>query len=81
MYAIEKNVPVLGKPRGDSLYPFRQMEIGDSFFVPLKPGEKRVEVQGRVLATARTVIGSKKIITRSVEENGVEGIRVWRKDR
>jgi hypothetical protein len=46
MYAIEKNVPVpkeiiMLKVRGrPPLYPFRCMDVGDSFYVPL--GDRNV---------------------------------------
>ncbi len=81
MFNIEKNVPVPFKNTPTALYPFRQMEIGDSFFIPLKEGDVMQMLQSRVAATARTVLGPKKISTRCVTENGVKGLRVWRVDR
>lgn len=46
-FTVEKNVPI---PRsnwtGNYRYPFRQMEIGDSFFVPGdSPGEAAIRVR------------------------------------
>lgn len=54
MYAIEKNVPV---PTTDSrgrpnLYPWGQMQVGDSFAVPIS-AENKVAMRRRLWAGAR----------------------------
>lgn len=70
---IDKGVP-LPKRRlpSEPMYPWRSMEIGDSFFV-----EKRgASMTKQALAAGKA--SNRKFITRSVEENGVTGIRVWR---
>jgi hypothetical protein len=46
MYQIDKDIliPSIGhsRERPSTVYPFRQMEIGDSFFVPNKDEEKKI---------------------------------------
>lgn len=65
---ITKGVPA---PRGrKSKYPFREMEIGDSFFAP---GSSVIGIHG--CARRHRPM---KFTCRSVVENGIAGIRVWR---
>lgn len=67
MYEIEKKIPVPGSPL--SIYPFKQMEVGDSFLVP---GNNRTAVS---VAMTRTALGTTKKFT---SRKTAEGIRVWR---
>ena len=75
MFKIDKNKPFTSK---SSKYPFKDMKKGDSFLVPLKDVEDRVETRierARVLAAS---FQSKiKIKTRTIVEES--GIRVWLK--
>ena len=65
---ITKGVPT---PRGrKSKYPFRDMEVGDSFFAP---GSSVIGIHG--CARRHRPM---KFTCRSIVENGVAGIRVWR---
>jgi len=77
-YQIEKNVPVAyrqGGP-GNARFPFAEMEVGDSFYIPWgDEGEKRVR------GTVSNAMGAfqlrnkpKKLISRKVDD----GLRVWR---
>lgn len=73
MIKIDKGVPMpetRGKP---NTYPIRELEVGDSFFAP---GKIRTGMTGTMrlirLETGRT------FTTRSVTEDGIAGIRVWR---
>lgn len=68
-YQIEKGIPI---PDGiNSLYPFRQMEVGDSFLIR---GKTASQVAGAVnSAKIRT---GWKFKTRTIPE----GVRVWRTD-
>lgn len=72
---IDKGIPLApsqpGKGGGrKTIYPWRQMEVGDSFFVPDR--------------TIRSFSGSaaqhrpRRFSMRTVVENGVSGIRIWR---
>ncbi len=65
-YVIEKGIPA---PSARGKYPFAQMEVGDSFFVP----DKTTATFGGVLSHARKRTGF-GFVMRS--ENG--GLRVWR---
>ena len=67
MYEIEKGVPM---PPSKTLYPFAQMEIGDSFFVP----NKTTSSFSGTIANRRP----KKFKSSAVMEKGVKGVRVWR---
>lgn len=77
MYEIEKDVPVpeSGACRvRPAKYPFRQLQIGESFFVPVSNGQTTTRLQ-RTLSScaARQRV---KVQTRVVEN----GVRVWRKE-
>ena len=76
VFNIEKGVP-LPKDYGlkDRL-PLTDMEPGDSFFVPIMD-EQAGRVRNRIAQHAYRSKGM-KFTLRSVTEDGVEGIRVWR---
>lgn len=69
MYEIEKNVPVPRGTQGGVVYPFREMQPGDSFFVPKEKAEsaKRSAYLWGGRHTA-------KMTTRSADG----GVRIWR---
>ena len=73
MYEIEKNVPV-AEPWGGYRYPFKQMEIGDSFFIPADGDLKKTKSSMASRATRYGARTGKRFVVRNV--NG--GIRVWR---
>lgn len=84
---IEKNVPIPPVKRGrPSSYGFKDMEVGDSFFVPSRRSaagklEKQELTMARIsnaLARYRKHHPEFNITRRSVTEDGVAGIRVWR---
>lgn len=64
---IEKNVPI---PTGNGPYPLKDMEIGDSFFVPNKSHNS---ISGYTSSHR-----PKKFTVMKCEENGIKGLRVWR---
>jgi hypothetical protein len=69
MIKVEKNVPLAPDARGKAMYPWHEMEVGDSFFVP---GKTAVQMS----SSARNVslrLG-KKFSCRTTPE----GVRVWR---
>jgi len=74
-FKIDKNVPIpegrWGKRR--KKYPFDEMEVGDSFFIH---GGKQESITS-IMRHWREKLGH-KYTTRSVVENGVKGVRVWR---
>ena len=72
-FKIEKGLAL--PPRKGARYPFREMEVGDSFFVPC-PDEEKIKRQNRLSgASARPKErGLGKFSVRQVEG----GLRVWR---
>lgn len=67
---IDKHVPMPGKR---NKYPWSELQPGDSFFVP---GREVKSFGSQVHASSvRTGHG---YTTRTVVENGVRGVRVWR---
>lgn len=71
MIQIDKNIEIPGAEY-NSKYPLRNMECGDSFFVP---GKTVSAISG---STSRYRKKGWKFVCRTVTENGVEGVRVWR---
>jgi len=70
-YKIDKGIPV-PEPnvRGrTSKYPFRQMEVGDSVFIP-----RMASTISGLLSQAKPM----KFTTRTATEDGIKGTRVWR---
>jgi hypothetical protein len=65
-FPIEKGIPVPPDIRGLRKYPWNLMDTGDSFFVPNR----------KVVMPPKHP--TKKWTQRTVEENGVRGIRIWR---
>lgn len=77
---IEKHIPI---PPKNSLnhYPFDDMEIGDSFFVPCLHGESestcRKRLQGAFQRWRKSRNSTLGHTTRQVIQDGVSGIRLW----
>lgn len=82
-YTIEKNIPVSRKLGGRGLkYPIDQMDVGDSFAVPLVKPKNRWGQHPEQAAVGRCIIEwtkrnapGKKFTTRKVDDNT---LRVWR---
>lgn len=68
-YIIESDIPM---PEGRSAYPFSQMEVGQSFFMPCEEKDAK-RIAGNARNAARRFPDRK--FTSRVMENGV---RVWR---
>lgn len=66
---IDKNVPIPEKVGRECKYPWRQMEIGDSFFIE----GKRTNNMCSLIAAAGKRIG-RKFISRTIGN----GVRIWR---
>ena len=67
---IDKNIPIPDRKTYKGKYPFRNMEIGDSCFLP---GLKSSNIGGSL-----GILKPKKSAVRSVVKDGVSGSRVWR---
>lgn len=74
---IEKGVPI-PPPRAPNLlarHLLSEMEIGDSIFIP---GRGVSSASAGMNLFARRHAPNRKHVCRTVTENGVKGIRVWR---
>ena len=81
-FKIEKSIPLPANKDGrggSSKYPHAELNVGESFFVPLD-GLIRQTMMGRMSGAARaeTARTGNKFINRSVEEEQGAGVRVWR---
>ena len=70
---IDKNVPI--PPLGQVIdnktkYPFREMEVGDSFFVDGEVDSRRAK------AAAKMMTKRSRLVLRTQKENN--GVRIWR---
>lgn len=72
---IEKDVPLPShKPLGNYKWPFAEMGVGDSFFVPANTTEEKRRIQMNVMGSCRRFRDKGRFATRRVEG----GVRVWR---
>jgi hypothetical protein len=74
MITIDKDKPM---PNGFGVrakYPFAQLDVRDSFFVP---GKTTGGISSSV-ANARARLPGRRFVSSTVTENGVTGVRVWR---
>jgi hypothetical protein len=70
---IEKGVPMPARRPGRRRYPFREMEVGDSFVV--ETVQDRERVKATLWHYTRTGTGKgRKFASRKVDE----GFRIWR---
>ena len=60
-------------------YPFKEMDVGDSFFIAVEKG-KKARMQSILFGCCRSQrrTDGSEFTSRSVCEDGEEGIRVWR---
>jgi hypothetical protein len=71
------SVPPPGRLDRVSKYPFADMQVDDSFFVP---EGKAANIQACLFRFKNSPHGAgKKFTVRSLTESNVEGVRVWRK--
>lgn len=76
---VDKGVPVPEKMgRNGTVYPFRTMEIGDSFQVKLADTDAKhlIDLRSRISACGRSALGVGAVVTRTLPDRS--GIRVWR---
>ncbi len=73
MIPIDNNIPMpaskVGRP---ILYPFKHLEVGESFFIP----KSRRKLGSLILRNSRKL--RRTFESRQWEQDGVQGIRVWR---
>ncbi len=78
-YKIEKGIPLPRTKKGPGIYPFHDMEIGDSFLTPVKGDTHEFsKVQTSINSSSRHFVKKyfpkRKFTTRKEKE----GIRCWR---
>ena len=79
---IDKNIPVPAETelRGNTIYPWLEMGIGDSFFQAPFDHEDQKACRRRMVAARanrRKEHGEDYVIA-YVIENGIDGVRVWK---
>jgi hypothetical protein len=74
MFKIDKGIEIPGDTRGSRRkYPWKEMEVGDSFFV--------ADAETKSISSVATPAGRRwnmKFRCSSRVESGVRGVRVWR---
>jgi hypothetical protein len=68
MFTIEKNIPLSSK----KAYPFDQMEVGDSFFIPCDDPKKISYIRSQINNSKKDY--PKKVISTRKQDGG---LRVW----
>ena len=71
---IDKDVPLPDDTRSRSNYPFADMEVGDSIFIPLEEGDNAQRMKNRLSQATRTF--GKKQDPEQLLPHGIPGIRV-----
>ncbi len=72
MYKIDKDIPI---PTNYVKFPFGNMVVKDSFFVPLGNRSKE-SIQASVMASAASRFPERRFLTRFIKDEN--GVRVWR---
>ena len=72
---IDKHVPLPGMR---AVYPFSEMEVGDSFAVPISKKNTRQIIYSSGSYYKKRYNSAFGIKTKTVTENGVDVFRVWR---
>jgi hypothetical protein len=83
--SIEKGVPIpkTVTRHGSGAFPFKDLDIGDSFFAETSSAEDPRAAVLRIqrLAAVKAKASQQKFITRSITDAGVTvGVRVWRQE-
>ena len=75
MFEVESGIPVPPDARGlTNKYPWNDMKVGDSFFVPDRPDGRRSALSSSVNYQHKKSGNTVKYATRKV----TGGVRVWR---
>ena len=81
LFAIEKDIAIPESTRRtarSSKYPLRDMEVGDSFFIPNVVTEDELKKARAVIASAAKAAKCKTTTRPMADEKGVLGLRVWK---
>jgi hypothetical protein len=80
-FEIEEGIPIPGRKAGitvETPWPWPDMDVDQSVFVPAKKGENASNIRERVTPHQYGRKSDKKFKTRWMKHNGKFGIRVWR---
>ena len=81
MFKIDRNItkPKFRGRGAPNKYPFKSMEVGDSFFVPVGKFKTIAALQSSVMNSGAVSLGGRgNVSSRAVTEDEVEGVRTWR---
>lgn len=76
---IDSGIPIPPRATGEGRtpkYPFRQMEVGDSFLVPYMDGRPRGHTARRMAAATKSAV--KRTGWKFTARQLSDGLRVWR---
>lgn len=73
MFKVEKNIPIKARKHGAKKYPFSEMAIGDSFFVPLSEYTNTGSARSSLYTAAR-----REGVKITVRNTYCGNLRVWR---
>jgi len=74
MIRIDKDIPIPQGGRGNRVYPWAKLKVGDSFAVPVQPGS-----EGPQVAAGRRQTGFRFMKQRRMEGDPPQEVwRVWR---
>lgn len=73
--AIDTDIAIPATKRGKVKYPFSNMNVGESFF---SEEENARSAALQFARNAKEKGRAMKFVTRTVEEGGVKGFRIWR---
>lgn len=86
-YEIDRDVPLAKtQNEGSRVYPWFDMEVGDSFFVPLDTGSaSQKNLRASIYNSGRNALMGRgmlqkdgyRVVVRKMVENGVVGLRAW----
>lgn len=83
-FKVEKNVmiPAFGHRSSRSKYPFAEMEVKDSFFIPAETQKEQARVRANIYGAKKQyqlkTKSNFKVVSRVVHESRGPGLRVWR---
>lgn len=80
MFKIDTNIPIPKRGGRKYLkYPFSELGLGHSFFVPLVEGDPIKVARNRMWSAVlyRASRNGEKYVISLVDENGTKGFRVW----
>lgn len=77
MYTIETGIPLPENTGRKRKYPFREMLVGNSFFVPCASYDECRRVQTSIHGNVRR-FKPKRFTSEVYNDEGKRGVRIWR---